>query len=51
MPYPSWYLWMKENKMMAMIGVFFGGNILSSTFTNTGAFEMYFDDVLIFSKL
>lgn len=29
MPNPSWYNWMKENKMSAMIGIFFGGNIIN----------------------
>lgn len=51
MPHPGWYLWMKENKMTAMIGIFFGGNLINGQLLATGAFEIYVDDVLIFSKL
>lgn len=37
---PSFYATFKEKKTFIMIGVFFGGNMISQQLTNTGAFEV-----------
>lgn len=39
------------NRFGAVIGVWFVGNMLVNTLQSTGAFEVYFDGQLIFSKL
>jgi selT/selW/selH-like putative selenoprotein len=41
----------RDNKMYAGICLFLGGNMLSNMVSNTGAFEVYYKDRLIFSKL
>jgi len=48
---PPLYYRMQEKKWMVLIGAFLLGNQLSSMVTNTGAFEVYCDGQLIFSKL
>lgn len=50
-PYPTWYLKMKENKWTVFIIAFLGGNMANSYLTNTGAFELYVNNKLIFSKI
>jgi len=49
-PEPSWLLAMKANKMMCVFGLFFMNSIVGSI-TQTGAFEVYVNGNLIFSKL
>jgi len=41
----------RENKMAAVMGIFFGASMLSSAFTKTNAFEIYVGKDLVFSKL
>jgi len=41
----------RENKMAAVMGIFFGASMLSSAFTKTNAFEIYVGKDLIFSKM
>lgn len=41
----------KEKKMMILMGAWFIGNTVNNALTSTGAFEIYFDDSLVFSKL
>ena len=47
---PEWYKSMKQNQVMVGVGLFvlnnFGANLL-----NTGAFEIYVNNELMFSKL
>ena len=40
-----------QNKVIAGIGAFFGGNIISGLITNSGALEIFYNDKLIWSKL
>lgn len=37
---PAFYATFKERKMLVMIAVFFGGNLISQQLTATGAFEV-----------
>lgn len=48
---PPIYYRAKENKIMALILVFFVSNYATSALTNTGAFEVSYQGQLIFSKL
>ena len=41
----------EENRMMYMLGMYFGLNMLQNFVSSTGAFEIYLNDQLIFSKL
>jgi thioredoxin reductase-like selenoprotein T len=47
---PEWYDWMKANKGTVFIGLFIMNNFGASMMT-TGAFEVYLDNELIYSKL
>lgn len=49
-PEPEWYIWMKNNRMAAFIGLFMLNNV-GHSFVATGAFEVYLNDELIYSKL
>lgn len=40
-----------ENKVMVGIGSFILGNMIRGQLLSTGAFEIFFDDELVFSKL
>lgn len=42
---------MQENKWMWVIGALFLGNNIKSALLQTGAFEVYVDNTLVFSKL
>mmetsp|Transcript_38764 Transcript_38764/g.106794 ORF Transcript_38764/g.106794 Transcript_38764/m.106794 type:complete len:125 (-) Transcript_38764:83-457(-) len=42
---------LRENKMMVLFGVFFGGSMVASALTKTDAFEIYVGNRLLFSKL
>ena len=50
LPEPTQYTWIKQNKFMFFIIIFFINN-LGNSMLATGAFEVYVDDQLIFSKL
>lgn len=41
----------REKKMMIVMGAWFLGNTIHNGLTSTGAFEVFVDDVLVFSKL
>ena len=43
--------WIEGNKMMVGIGGYFVGNILSNNITNSGAFEIYVNERLIWSAI
>jgi len=47
---PAFYVYLKENPMQVLGGLFLVNNVASSQLA-TGAFEVYLDDVLIYSKL
>lgn len=48
---PPIYYRLKEKKFFVLIAVFMFGNNIKSMITNTGAFEIFFDSELMFSKL
>lgn len=48
---PGWYGQVAQNKPTAALGVWLVGNMVSSSVGSTGAFEVYFDGRLVFSKL
>ncbi len=45
------YQQFQQNKMMIFLAGYFGLNMLSNSVSSTGAFEVYFNDRIIFSKL
>lgn len=47
---PFFFIWMKNNKVMSFVALFFVNNIGNAQLA-TGAFEIYIDDVIVFSKL
>ena len=50
-PVPEWYNGLQENKMMAMVGLFFAGNMMESSLLSSGAFEVSVNDEMLWSKL
>lgn len=42
---------LRENKMMAFFGMWFGGSMLSQSFTKSGAFEIYIGKKRIWSSM
>jgi len=48
---PAIYYRMKNNQMIVIIASMFIGNSISGSLLSTGAFEVYLDNKLIFSKL
>lgn len=46
-----WYPKFQQNQMMILIGIYFAVGMFISSVSSTGAFEIYFNDRLIFSKL
>jgi len=48
---PAIYYRMQEKKMIVVMAAMFIGGQLSNSLLSTGAFEVYLDDKLIFSKL
>lgn len=50
-PTPEFYGQIAQSKFAACMGVWFIGNLLRNNLVSTGAFEVYFDGNLIFSKL
>lgn len=49
-PHPAWYLKIKENSVACFFGGFMFNN-LGTSLLSSGAFEIYIDGVLIYSKL
>lgn len=50
-PTPNAYSWAMQNKMYACLMVFFFTNSLESYLISTGAFEIYVNDIQLWSKL
>jgi len=50
-PKPAILSSMQENRMMAVMGIWLVGNMLSAQLLNTGAFEIQHGDQLIWSSL
>jgi len=48
---PEWYVGLQENKMMAMVGIFFMGNMMESSLLSSGAFEVTVNGENVWSKL
>ncbi|XP_063700115.1 thioredoxin reductase-like selenoprotein T homolog CG3887 [Culicoides brevitarsis] len=48
---PSWWTWCTTNKVYAAMMVFFLGNMIEAQLISSGAFEISFNDVPIWSKL
>lgn len=51
MPYPMWYLQMREKKLLVGATIFFGINMISNWATSTGAFEVTYGSELIYSAI
>lgn len=51
MPVPTWWTWATSNKVYSSMMVFFLGNMIESQLISSGAFEISFNDVPIWSKL
>jgi selT/selW/selH-like putative selenoprotein len=49
-PHPAWYNKMKENSIAWFFGLFMFNN-LGTSLLSSGAFEIYIDGALIYSKL
>ena len=43
--------WINERKIQSILAIFFIGNMVSSSITNTGAFEMYIENEKIYSAV
>lgn len=50
-PVPEWYHGLQENKMMAMVGIFFMGNMVESSLLSSGAFEVSVNGEMVWSKV
>lgn len=50
-PQPSWWRWCTENKIYACMMLFFLSNMLEGQLLSSGAFEIVFNNVPIWSKL
>ena len=50
MPEPFFYIWMTQNKMITFFAHFLINNFAASLIT-IGAFEIYYNNNLIYSKL
>ncbi|GLG95781.1 hypothetical protein R5R35_008666 [Gryllus longicercus] len=48
---PAWYLWCINNKIYSCMMVFFMCNAIEGQLVSTGAFEISFNDVPVWSKL
>lgn len=48
---PSWWTWFVNNKIYACMMVFFLCNAIEGQLISTGAFEISFNDVPVWSKL
>lgn len=50
-PHPQWYMKLRESKFLYGMGAWFIGNMIVSNLLSSGAFEIYVNNDLIFSKL
>lgn len=50
-PQPSWWRWCLENKLYACMMLFFLSNIIEGQLISSGAFEIFLNDVPVWSKL
>lgn len=50
-PVPSWWNWCVENKLYACMMLFFLGNLVEGQLIQSGAFEIWLNDVPVWSKL
>lgn len=48
---PSWWTWFLSNKIYACMMIFFLSNAIEGQLISTGAFEISFNDVPVWSKL
>lgn len=48
---PRIWTYMQQNKVSASLFILFLGNTLESSMTSTGAFEIYFNDIPVWSKI
>ena len=48
---PQWWNWMQENKIYGCMMLFFVCNFFETNLISTGAFEIQFNDVPVWSKL
>lgn len=49
---PAHYLAaLREKRMMLIIGIWFAGSMIHNALMSTGAFEVFYDGKLVFSKL
>lgn len=48
---PGIFLQLQDKKFMVIMAAFILGNMIKNQLLATGAFEIYFDDKLVFSKL
>lgn len=51
MPVPPWFQQVQQNRFGAMMLPFFVGNMIQANLQKTGAFEVYYDGKLVWSKL
>lgn len=50
-PTPAFYNWMVGNKLYSCLMLFFVCGAIESKLVSTGAFEIYFNDVRVWSKI
>jgi thioredoxin reductase-like selenoprotein T len=50
-PAPSWYQYALDNKIYFCLMVFFLTNAIEGQMYSTGAFEVHYNDVLVWSKI
>eukprot|EP01023_Acetabularia_acetabulum_P018144 TRINITY_DN19174_c0_g1_i1.p5 TRINITY_DN19174_c0_g1~~TRINITY_DN19174_c0_g1_i1.p5 ORF type:complete len:128 (-),score=17.43 TRINITY_DN19174_c0_g1_i1:1434-1817(-) len=48
---PQWYFQVQQNKIGFAAGIWFVGNMVNNQLVSTGAFEIYYNGQLVFSKL
>jgi selT/selW/selH-like putative selenoprotein len=48
---PPWLKTLQESKLQSCLMAWFAGNLVSQNLQATGAFEVYYDGAVIFSKL
>jgi len=48
---PNWYRWCIDNKIYSCMMIFFVGNMLEAQLISSGAFEISFNDIPVWSKL
>lgn len=48
---PRIWTYMQQNKVSASLFILFLGNTIESSMTSTGAFEIYFNDIPVWSKI